>query len=102
MLGINLIWITYFIIIARHVIIFISNILRHGRLIDWVNILFHLMPLPHFHETGCLNVLLISKEIDSKSLMRFGQGSNPQPPTPKANTLAQSQWHDRNEKYIIY
>ena len=36
------------------------------------------------------NVSLISKEIDSKSLLGFGQGSHPWPPSPKANTLAHS------------
>ena len=35
------------------------------------------------------SVSLISKDMDSKSLLGFGQCSNPWPPSPKAKTLAQ-------------
>ena len=32
----------------------------------------------------------LSKDIESKLLQGFGQGFNPRPPSPKANTLAQN------------
>ena len=34
-----------------------------------------------------VDVSLISKEIDRQSLLRFNQGSNPQPPSPNTNNL---------------
>ena len=48
--------------------------------------------VPVLHLICIGSVSLISKEIDSKSMLRFSQGWNPQPPSPKANTLAKSHW----------
>ena len=63
---------------------------------------FHLigynrMSLPQYPETGrssppsyyLCGVSPQLVEIDSKLMMEFGWGSNPRPPSPKANTLAQ-------------
>ena len=44
---------------------------------------------------------LISKEIYRKSLLEFSLGSNPLPPSPKINTLAQSHggWLEVSKEY---